>query len=79
MKFELAAIAVILWLLLSLVTSCQNRSRPFQDSMKRWREHREQKRQVEPKPIDDPDNEPDPNRQRERRRIFPREAEECET
>jgi hypothetical protein len=78
MKFELVFLAVILALVLMLVTSCQNRSKPFQDSMKRWREYREQKRQV----IDDRstpnDQDEDPHRWRERRRIFPRGL-ECET
>jgi hypothetical protein len=78
-KFEMVCLAIILWLLLSLVTSCQNRSKPFQDSMKRWREQREQKRQV----IDDehhgdvPDDQHQ-QRRRERRRILPRENEQCE-
>jgi uncharacterized membrane protein len=78
-KVELICLAIILWLLLSLVTSCQNRSKPFQDSMKRWREHREQKRQV----IDERDHQgdvPDDHHERrrhERRRLFPR-GPECE-
>jgi len=77
-KVELIALAVILWLLLSLVTSCQNRSKPFQDGMKRWREHRQQKDEqrqdiVEP----DDENEDRQSRRRERRQLFPR-SEECE-
>lgn len=79
MKVELIALAVILWLLLSVVTSCQNRSKPFQDGMKRWREHRQQKKDEQRQDIVEPDdeNEDRQSRRRERRQLFPR-SEECE-
>jgi hypothetical protein len=74
-KSELIWLAVILVLLLSIVASCQNRDKPFQDRMNRWREYREQQKQK--RDTDDrrgivPDDQDD-ERRRERRRIFPRE------
>jgi hypothetical protein len=80
-KFELAMIAVIAGCLLMLVVSCQNREKPFQDSMKRWREHRQQKKQnndEERRIVPDDIEQEDERRRRHRRRIFTREGMSCD-
>lgn len=74
MKIELIAIAVIMLALLALVVSCQNRPKRFQESVDRWREHRQERRHLDPNPTPF-DGEVEPNqdsRRRERRHIFPR-------